>query len=85
MIVEECLFDPVRDLQPVDQYGFVDLKTALDSGVVPSQVAESDEDYNGIDDPQKILGKPSDIFEAMDTQKALEQAASSAGEEKDDA
>lgn len=84
MIVEKCPFDPVRDLHPVDQFGFIDLKTALDSSVVPSQMPESDTDYNGIDDPQKILGKPRDIFEAIDTQNAVEAAASAVSEQKQD-
>lgn len=80
MIVKECNFDPVRDLHPVDQFGFIDLKTALDSSIVPSQMPESDTDYNGIDDPEKILGKPHDVFEAIDTQKALEAAAAEAND-----
>ena len=29
MIVTDCSFDPVRDIAPVDQFGFVDLKSAL--------------------------------------------------------
>ena len=42
---------------------------------------ESESDYNGIDEPAQVLGKPHDIFEAIDTQKALEAAASSSGDE----
>lgn len=83
MIVEKCPFDPVRDLHPVDQFGFIDLKSALDSSVVPSQMPESDTDYNGIEDPQQILGKPRDIFEAIDTQNAVEAAAASAASEQE--
>lgn len=75
MVVTECLFDPVRDVAPVEQFGFIDLKVSLDSSIVPSQMPESESDYNGIDDPNKILGKPHDVFEAIDTQKALEAAA----------
>lgn len=82
MIVESCPFDPVRDLHPVDQFGFIDLKTALDQSVVPSQMPESDSDYNGIEDPQQILGKPRDIFEAIDSQSAIEAVSSS--DEKSD-
>lgn len=82
MIVESCPFDPVRDLHPVDQFGFIDLKIALDQSVVPSQMPESDADYNGIDEPQQILGKPRDIFEAIDTQNAIEAAASAASSEQ---
>lgn len=75
MIVKDIKYDPVRDLKPVDQFGFIDLKSALDSSVVPSQLPDSDSDYNGIDEPAQVLGKPHDIFEAMDAQKAFEAAA----------
>lgn len=85
MIVEECLYDPVRDLVPVDQFGFIELKSALAESVVPSQLPDSESDYNGIDEPDKVLGKPRDIFEAMDAQKAAEELAASSKEDKSDA
>ena len=75
MLFDSIAYDPVRDVAPVDQFGFIDLKTALDSSIVPSQLPESESDYNGIEDPAQVLGKPHDIFEAIDTQKALESAA----------
>lgn len=89
MFCENCSYDPVRDISPVEQFGFIDLKSALESSIVPSQLPESEADYNGIDEPAQILGKPHDIFEAIDTQKALEAAAaaeaSGSSGEKDDA
>lgn len=81
MVYSDFTFDPVRDLQPVDQFGFIDLKVALDSSSVPSQMPDSDSDYNGADDPQSVLGRPRDIFEAIDAQKALESAAAAASDE----
>lgn len=78
MVVIECKFDPVRDIAPVDQFGFIDLKSALSESVVPSQMPGAEADYNGIDNPDQVLGRPRDIFEAMDAQKALESAAASA-------
>lgn len=85
MVVESCPFDPLKDLKPVEQYGFIDLKTALDSSIVPSQMPESETDYNGIEEPEQIAGKPADIFEAIDAQKALESAApESAGDASKD-
>lgn len=77
MVFYNCTYDPVRDKQPVDQFGFIDLKSAMVTSVVPTQMPGAETDYNGIDDPSKVLGKPHDIFEAMDTQKALEAAAAS--------
>lgn len=84
MIVVDCPFDPVRDIAPVEQFGFIELKSALAESVVPSQMPESDSDYNGIDEPEKVLGKPRDIFEAMDAQKAAESVASSGSDEHKD-
>lgn len=82
MIVESLPFDPVRDMRPVDQFGFIDLKTALENSVVPSQMPGSDEDYNGIDDPSKVLGSPRDIFEAIDAQNAFEASAAASASDK---
>ena len=78
MIVEECFFDPVRDIAPVEQFGFIDLKSALANSVVPSVMPDSDVDYNGVDDPDSIIGTPRDIFEAIDMQNSLQEAASAA-------
>lgn len=85
MIQYDLPFDPVRDIAPVDQFGFIELKSALSESVVPSQMPDSDTDYNGIDEPDKVLGKPHDIFEAMDAQAVAEQLAVAESESKDDA
>lgn len=85
MTQDSLPFDPVRDIAPVDQFGFIELKNALAESVVPSQMPDSETDYNGIDEPDKVLGKPRDIFEAMDAQKAAEQLAASESEAKEDA
>lgn len=71
MVVTDCFFDPVRDIAPVDQFGFIDLKSALANSVVPSVMEGSDVDYNGVDDPEEVLGTPRDVFEAIDMQNAL--------------
>lgn len=71
MFVGSCRFDPARDLCAVSQTGFIDLKSAFETGVVPSVTADSESDYNGIEDPRSILGKPSDVFEAMEMQSHI--------------
>lgn len=80
MIVFDCNFDPVVDITPVDQYGYVDMKSALANSVVPSVMPGAEVDYNGIDDPASIIGKPSDIFEAIDMQKAAEVSAANSAD-----
>lgn len=61
---KDFIFDPVRDLQDVDQFGFVDLNEAIANGVVPSDLNVNEETFNGIEDPRSIIGKPMDTFEA---------------------
>lgn len=56
-------FNELKDIQEVDQFGFVDLVDCLINGEVPTQIADEDVNYNGIEDPSTILGKPSDIFD----------------------
>lgn len=64
MICPEYFFNPDKDLKPVEQTGYIDLVSAYDTGTVPSNLEGSDEDYNGMDAPDMVLGKPGDIFEA---------------------
>lgn len=71
MRVGKCMFNPIKDKTPVSSTGFVDLQSAMVNSAVPSQIPGTDDDYNGIDDPASILGKPSDVFEAMDMQKHI--------------
>lgn len=71
MVYVDFPFNPQRDKTPVSQTGFIDLKSAMVNNVIPSQIAESEDSYNGIDDPASILGKPRDVFEAMDMQSLI--------------
>lgn len=59
-----CKFNPEQDIHEVDQFGFIDLVECMANGEVPSTIADSEDQYNGIEDPGEILGKPSDVFEA---------------------
>lgn len=58
-----CGYNSDRDINEVDQFGFIDLIECLSNGEVPSTIADSEDQYNGIEDPSEILGKPSDVFE----------------------
>lgn len=74
MEITECKYNPEVDMKPVDPFGFIDLKDAFVNKCVPSQVGESDSDYNGIDDPSSILGVPSDIFDALSYNNATKDS-----------
>lgn len=71
MVYRDFPYNPVKDKKPVDGFGFVDLKSAFVNNTIPANVASADSDYNGIVDPASILGKPRDVFEAMDMQSHI--------------
>lgn len=61
----KIVFNPVKDIQDVDQFGFVDLIQVVSNGVVPSALKIEDTAFNNIEDPASIIGKPRDTFEAL--------------------
>lgn len=63
--------NPRRTKKSVDQFGFVDVVKVMDTNSLPAVTAEGADVYNGIEDPASILGKPSDVFEAMSMQSAI--------------
>lgn len=75
---QSIYFDKTKDIKEVDQFGFVDLGLCLKTGLVPSDVTASVSNYNGIDDPQSIIGSPSDVFEAMRMHDEIKNYESSA-------
>lgn len=55
------LFDDKRDLCAVDQVGYLDLRKALDSGVVSGDFNITDENYNNAS-PADLMHRPDDVF-----------------------
>lgn len=82
MIILGTPFNPKRDKTHVSQTGYIDLKSAMVNNAIPSEVAETDEQYNGIEDPASILGKPTDVFEAMDMQAHINSFTPPGGEDE---
>lgn len=62
---EVCGYDPVRDISPVSPDDSLDLHEAFISGFVPNEAAISDSDYQNVDDPKSIIGRPANEFEAI--------------------
>lgn len=71
-------FDEIADIHDVDQFGFVDLVECIENGHVPSTVSDTEAEYNGIDDPASILGKPDDVFTAYKMQDYVKSAGKKA-------
>lgn len=67
----ECKYNPVVDIQAVEQEGFLDLTAANAAGSVPANLNGSEGLSNGIEDPNSIGVRPRDIFEANQAAKAI--------------
>lgn len=63
--------NPQKTKKPVDQMGFVDIVKVMDTNSLPAVSSEGSDVYNGIEDPASILGKPTDVFDAMQMQSAI--------------
>ena len=85
MRVSGCKFNPIKDISPVSQTGFVDLKNAFANNSIPSQIVGAETDYNGIEEPSSILGRPSDVFEAMEMETYVRSVGSYDKTEKESA
>ena len=71
MIVEDCSFNPVTDVQEVDQFGYVDLAQAFLTGTINADLKVDDLFFNEIDDPVAVSGKPSNVFDMIDAGSAI--------------
>lgn len=61
-----------RDIAPVVQIGFIDLRVAYATGVVACDIDGVEGNFNGVESPESIIGKPDDVFSAMRAAKAVE-------------
>lgn len=64
-------YDPIRDIKPVSQTGFVDIVKANSMNSLPSNLNCETLVYNEIDDPRSIAGRPRDSFESAQGAKAI--------------
>lgn len=64
-----CKFDRTKDFQQVEQGLVYSLSDALKTGVVKESGISLD--TNGIDDPEAVLGRVSDRFDAIEAQRAI--------------
>lgn len=73
-------FNPEVDRLEVDQFGFIDLRSAFEKGIIPSNVGFTDESFNGVAAPGLLIPHAQDVFESLRqsnyVQSVLKDAAS---------
>lgn len=58
-------FNPARDLQAVDQFGFVNLADAFTKGVIPGALDMTEESFNGVQNPGTLIARSQDVFDGL--------------------
>lgn len=64
-----CKFNPKTDYKKVESGLSISLSDALRTGVVKEGVSTLES--NGIDDPEAVLGRVSDRFDAVEAERAI--------------
>lgn len=70
------MYDPVRDLSPVDQFGFVNLREAYANSSIPGDLSSEPLEFNQVEDPASLLGRSSDVFDALRKAEYVKSAES---------
>lgn len=65
-------YDKSKDICEVDQLGFVDVVKAFAKGVIEGATSLDEAKFNNISDPDAVLGKPTDIFEAIQMKRTIQ-------------
>lgn len=80
-------FDPVvipsegfvENISTVSQIGYVNLRVAMATGSVPSDLSGTENVSNGIEDPKSIIGKPDDLFSVLRANEAYKEVSGNGG------
>lgn len=71
---ENIKYNSERDLSEVEQFGYVLLSDALISGMIPNDLQIQNQSFNEMP-IDEMIGRPSDVFDAMEYGSALKQSA----------
>lgn len=77
-----CQFNKGCDYQAAASGLALDLGSAMKNGSVPASLGSSEFSFNGIANPDNVLGRPKDIFDSMRMEKEVYNKAKSAAESK---
>ena len=66
-------FDESKDIEEVDQFGYIDLCQAYATGSVSGDMYPDQLRMNDIEDPMSILGRPVDEFDAVRMNKIIRE------------
>lgn len=83
MYENNCHYNPDRDIQAVVPTEVIDICDAFVNGLIPENVVAPDTEYDGCDNPDAIVGRPANEFEAVHMTQGIKTAVSESKETKD--
>ena len=81
--METTNYNPERDESPVDVEGVIDLKKYYAQNLLPQEDDVTTNAFNNIEEPDAILGSPSDVFEQERMLSYVKERAQNIGSESD--
>lgn len=79
--METTNYNPERDEAPVDVEGVIDLKKYYAENLLPQEDDPTTNAFNNIEEPDAILGSPSDVFEQERMLSFVKERAQNMGSE----
>lgn len=76
----KCRVNPRKDMNVVEQFGFVDVHQALATGNISGALSPSEVQFDSSANfsPKAVLGKATDFFEACEASDLIKAAAAKA-------
>lgn len=81
--MEVTNYNSERDESPVDVEGVIDLKKYYAQNLLPQEDDVTTNAYNNIEEPDAILGSPSDVFEQERMLSFVKERAQNLGSDSD--
>ena len=75
---KNCRYNPDRDVVAVSQQEVISIADAFVNGLIPDNVIAQESEYNGNDNPESIIARPANEFEAMHLSETVKNIRTSA-------
>lgn len=80
---KNCRYNPTRDVVSVSQQEVISIADAFVNGLIPDNVIAQESEYDGNENPESILGRPANEFEAMHLSETVKNLRAASKQNED--
>lgn len=66
-------FDKRKDMEEVDQFGWLNLTDAYANGVIPADLRATEGEFAPVENAESMIGRPADEFDAIRMGKFIKE------------